>query len=226
MLSMSINRMRFTLDHEYLTFHTCTLADQHLYPSEYKGHFTGVLLEHATIRQRVQELAQLLHTDFHGRRILILCILKGAATFTIHLMNALQQCQQGCDVEFLRASSYHGTQSTGQVTWSGLEQLSQFRGRDIVIVEDILDTGTTLADLLSRLQECAQPRSVCICTLLDKRLEEGQVKKCGADYVGFSIPNRFIIGYGLDYNELYRDLADIFVISQKGIDFDAKKLYE
>jgi hypoxanthine phosphoribosyltransferase len=198
---------------------------QHKFPPEYEGHFDGVLLEAATIRKRIRELAQAIHHDYSGRRILLLCILKGAATFTVHLMEALQACKQGLEVEFARASSYEGTQSTGKVYWTGLDELKNYQNRHILIVEDILDTGTTLADLLPRLEEVARPASVNICTLLDKRLEEGVVKKCKAQYVGFTIPNKFIIGYGLDYNELYRDLSDIFVISQKGIDFDPKQLY-
>jgi hypoxanthine phosphoribosyltransferase len=198
---------------------------QHLYPSEYEGHFEGVLLEVDTIRQRVRELAHILRNDFDGRRILLVCILKGAATFTVHLMEALHQCQQGFDIEFLRASSYEGTKSTGRVEWTGLDKLRKYPGRDLVIVEDILDTGTTLSDLMPRLNDWAQPRSVSVCTLLDRRLQEGCTKKCGARYVGFSIPDGFIVGYGIDYNELYRDLADIFVVSQQGIDFDRYKLY-
>lgn len=95
-------------------------------------------------------------------------------------------------------------------------------GKDILIVEDIIDTGTTLSHLLPILEKEARPASISVCTLLKKRLPTPS--KCDAKYVGFSIPNQFVIGYGLDYNELYRDLKDIWVISQKGIDFDPKEL--
>ena len=97
--------------------------------------------------------------------------------------------------------------------------------RHIVLVEDIVDTGTTLANLLPKLKEF-NPKSVEVCSLLEKRLGEGKEPAVRPKYCGFSIPNKFIVGYGLDYNELYRDLKDIYVISQKGIDFDAKELYE
>ena len=93
-----------------------------------------------------------------------------------------------------------------------------------MIVEDILDTGTTLSHLVPKLKEGGSPKSLEVMTLLDKRLS--QAKLYTAKYVGFSIPNHFIIGYGLDYNELYRDLADIFVISKAGIDFDRSSLYK
>ena len=126
-------------------------------------------------------------------------------------------------MEFVRASSYVGTESSGKVVLSGLK-VETLKNRHVVLIEDIVDTGTTLAYLVPELQEKAQPASVEVCTLLDKRLGEGKEKKYHAKYVGFSIPDHFIIGYGLDYKEIYRDLKDIFIISQKGIDFDASKL--
>lgn len=125
-------------------------------------------------------------------------------------------------MEFMRASSYHGTSSTGKVELSGGLKVEHLKGKDVIIVEDIVDTGTTLSHLLPVLQERGSPKSLEVCSLLSKRLE--QPAKVQAKYVGFSIPNHFIIGYGLDFNELYRDIKDIWVISQKGIDFDASTL--
>ncbi len=101
-----------------------------------------------------------------------------------------------------------------------MEDLNQ---RHVIVVEDIVDTGTTLSHLLPLLQEKAQPKSLAICTLLEKRLiEKAKVKP---KYTGFSIPDHFIVGFGLDYNELYRDVPDIWVISQAGIDFDGTTLH-
>ncbi len=100
-----------------------------------------------------------------------------------------------------------------------MEDLHQ---RHVIVVEDIVDTGTTLAHLLPLLQEKAQPKSLEVCTLLEKRLKEDA--KVQAKYSGFSIHDHFIVGFGLDYNELYRDVPDIWVISQVGIDFDASTL--
>jgi len=99
------------------------------------------------------------------------------------------------------------------------------RGRHVLVIEDIVDTGHTLASLMPLLEEKGQPESAHVISLIDKRLDQGS-KKYSARYVGFSIPDAFIIGFGLDYNELYRDLKDIFVISQKGIEFDAKQLHK
>lgn len=125
-------------------------------------------------------------------------------------------------MEFLRASSYEGTSTTGKVDVVGGQKFEDMTGRDVLIVEDIIDTGTTLSHLLPMLQEQAKPKSLEVCSLLIKRLDKPA--KVQAKYVGFSIPHNFIIGYGLDYNELYRDLKDIWVISQKGIGFDPKTL--
>ena len=127
-------------------------------------------------------------------------------------------------MEFLRASSYAGIATTGNVQVVGSEvEKKDVENRHVILVEDIVDTGTTLANLLPRLQSYG-PKSLEVCTLLEKRLDRGAQPAAKAKYTGFSIPNKFIIGYGLDYNELYRDMTDIWVISQAGIDFDAKSL--
>lgn len=211
-------------------------ANQFLYPPEYQSHFSGLVLSHEKIRARIRELAALLHQhcQVHARaRPLLVCTLKGACTFFVHLTEELQLLRQGFDVEFVRAKSYVGTESSGAVRLllgqedaDGLEVLEHFKGRHVVLVEDILDTGTTLEKLVPVLHEKGQPASIQVVTLLDKRLKDGTEKKFKADFIGFSIPDVFIIGYGLDYNELYRDLRDIFVISQAGIEFDAKKLHD
>lgn len=182
------------------------------------------MIDSKEIKARIKELAALIHDDYKGLRPILLCTLKGASPFYTHLSDALQDLRQGYDMEFVRASSYEGTESSGKVVLSGLSY-DTLKGRHVLLIEDILDTGTTLQYLVPELEKNAQPASVVVCTLLDKRLPEGKTKKYQAKYVGFSIPNHFIIGYGLDYNELYRDLKDIFVISQQGIEFDASKLH-
>lgn len=122
-------------------------------------------------------------------------------------------------MEFMNVSSYEGTSSTGNVKVDGGDsKFKNLMGKDLLIVEDIIDTGTTLSHLVPFLKEKCQPKSIEICSLLVKRLDEPP--KADAKYIGFSIPNHFIVGFGLDYNELYRDVKDIWIISQKGIDFD------
>ena len=127
-------------------------------------------------------------------------------------------------MEFLRASSYAGIATTGNVELVGNElEKKDVENRHIILVEDIVDTGTTVASLVPKLESLG-PKSVHVCTLLEKRLGEGEVPSAKAKYSGFSIPNKFIIGYGLDYNELYRDLKDIWVITPAGVEFDASTL--
>jgi hypoxanthine phosphoribosyltransferase len=130
--------------------------------------------------------------------------------------------RQGYYTEFIRVSSYEGTSSTGNVRIADGVDYELLKNKDIILVEDIVDTGTTLSHLIPILNEKAAPTSIEICSLLSKRLDHPA--KCTAKYVGFSIPNHFIIGYGLDYNELYRDINDIWTISQQGIDFDSSNL--
>ncbi|EEC48187.1 predicted protein [Phaeodactylum tricornutum CCAP 1055/1] len=196
--------------------------EAHLYPPEYEGHFESLVMTAETIRSRVRDLAAIIKEDYAGMRPVLLCTLKGACPFYTHLTDALQDLCQGYDMEFVRASSYEGTSSSGNVIVSGVKPES-LQHRHVLIIEDILDTGTTLAHLVPHLEDVGKPASLEVCTLLDKRLEEP--KKYVAKYVGFSIPNHFIIGYGLDYNELYRDLKDIFIISKEGISFDRSNLH-
>jgi hypoxanthine phosphoribosyltransferase len=139
-------------------------------------------------------------------------------------LDALQDLKQGYTMEFLRASSYEGTESNGNVQLLGNElKREDLENRHVILVEDIVDTGTTLLNLLPLLQQLG-PKSLEVCTLLEKRLGSHGEPAAKAKFAGFSIPNMFVIGFGLDYNELYRDLKDIWVISQAGIDFDAKTL--
>jgi hypoxanthine phosphoribosyltransferase len=199
---------------------------QHIYPEEYDGHFDSLMLSSKVIQNRIKQLAALLNQDYKGNRPVLICTLKGACPFFQHLLDALQDLRQGYDVEFIRASSYNGRSSTGNVEIMGELSMKDLEGRHVVVTEDIVDTGTTLSMIVPFLQKEGKPASIQVCTLLDKRLPEPDDKNFEAKYVGFSIPNHFIIGYGLDYNELYRDLKDIFVISQRGIDFEAAKLHK
>jgi hypoxanthine phosphoribosyltransferase len=150
------------------------------------------------IRARVRELAHLLHADYAGQRPILVCTLKGACPFYMHLLEALQELRQGYDMEFVRASSYDGTASTGIVTLLGELPVATLKGRHVIMVEDIVDTGTTLATIVPLLKEKGEPASIQVCTLLDKRLDDADEKKFVASYCGFSIPNLFIIGYGYD----------------------------
>jgi len=164
-----------------------------VYPPEYEGHFDGLMLPSSRIRERVVELAALIREDCDGKgRPVLLCTLKGACPFFTHLCDALQELRQGYDMEFIRASSYVGTNSSGNVQMLGELNADAIRNRHVLVVEDIVDTGTTLASLVPMIRERASPASVEVCTLLDKRLDNGDAKKFRAKYCGFSIPDKYV----------------------------------
>ncbi|MGK3737560.1 MAG: hypoxanthine phosphoribosyltransferase [Bacillariaceae sp.] len=198
-------------------------ASNCVYPTEYEGHFDSLMISKEEIKEVVRSLAVHINIDYRGCRPVIVCVLKGANPFYQHLLDALQDCRQGFSMEFIRVSSYEGMGSTGNVKMGLLDKdLEGLKEKHVLLVEDIVDTGTTLSHLIPILKEKVNPASLEVCSLLSKRINEPQ--KCKAKYVGFSIPDHFIVGYGLDYNELYRDTKDIWIISQKGIDFDPSSL--
>jgi hypoxanthine phosphoribosyltransferase len=182
------------------------------------------MISRSEILAAIETMADKLHQDYAGIRPVFVCVLKGANPFCQHLLEALQIRKHGYTVEFLRASSYHGTESTGKVHLTGGLSLPNLQGKHVIILEDIVDTGTTLSHILPEIRSQVQLKSLEVCSLLVKRL--AQPPKVDAKYVCFSIPNHFIIGYGLDFNELYRDLRDIWVISKFGIEFDASTFDE
>ena len=163
------------------------------------------LITQEAIAARVAELGAALRADHAAAPITLLVVLKGAAWFGADLVRHLPH---DTVVEFVRAKSYAGTESRGAVEFTVLPEQS-LAGRQVVIVEDILDTGRTL-HATRELVVQHRPRSVKICTLLDKPAR--RVIEIGADYVGFAIPDHFVVGYGLDYNEEYRALPAIYTL--------------
>jgi hypoxanthine phosphoribosyltransferase len=170
---------------------------------------TEILLPREVIDGRVRELAGQISRDYAGRELLVVGVLNGAFVFMADLIRALAI---PCRVDFVRMASYgSGSESSGEVR-IGKDIEVPIGGRDVLIVEDIVDTGLTLSRLVEMLQK-RQPASVRVCAFLDKQ-ERRQVPFT-ADYVGFSIPDRFVVGYGLDYNEEYRFLPDVHVVGNK-----------
>ncbi|MCL2349918.1 MAG: hypoxanthine phosphoribosyltransferase [Defluviitaleaceae bacterium] len=156
-----------------------------------------------TIARRVEELAEQLNADYAGREVVFVCILKGAAIFIADLV---RQLKFDVRIEFMKVASYEGTASTGKIDFS-LDIGSDISGKDVVIVEDIIDTGNTLSFLSNHLA-AKNPASVKICVLLDNPTRRGE--EClSPDYTAFVIPNQFVVGYGLDYNGKYRHLPFI-----------------
>jgi len=164
--------------------------------------FETYLSDH-TIQQRVTELAQSINRDYEGKRPLFIAILNGSFMFAADLFRQLTVEAELC---FIKLASYKGMKSSGKVLTSiGLEE--DIFGKDIIIVEDIVDTGKTLHKFLPKLLH-QQPKSLKIAALLHK--SEATEYPLTLDYVGFDIPNKFVVGYGLDYDGLGRNLKEIY----------------
>lgn len=165
-----------------------------------------VLFTEEELRQRVAQLGAQINADYAGRSLILIGVLRGSFIFVADLV---RQLSLPCTVDFMAVSSYGaGTTSSGQVRI--VKDLSEdIAGRDVLVVEDILDTGHTLSHLL-RYLEGKQAASVRLCTLLDK--PSRRTKAVELHYCGFSIPDHFVVGYGLDYAEQYRSLPYIGVL--------------
>ncbi|RYZ19357.1 MAG: hypoxanthine phosphoribosyltransferase [Chitinophagaceae bacterium] len=164
-------------------------------------------LSEDTIQTRIRELAAQIDRDYAGKRPLFIGILNGAFMFAADLFKNLTV---EAEISFIKLASYSGTKSTGRViTAIGLDQ--DLIGRDVIVVEDIVDTGKTLAEFLPQLQH-NQPASLRIATLLHK--PEATQFDLTLDYVGFAIPNKFVVGYGLDYDGIGRNLREIYQLSE------------
>ena len=165
-----------------------------------------VLIDERTIAAKVRELGKAIADDYRGKDVVLVSILKGALPFLADLM---RQMPIPLALDFLEVSSYgEATESSGVVRI--LKDLAKpIEGRDVVVVEDILDTGQTLAYVIEHLRS-KQPASVRLCTLLDKPAR--RIVPIRIDYRGFEIPDKFVVGYGLDYAERYRNLPFIGVL--------------
>ena len=166
-----------------------------------------VLLRRAAIQKRVREVAHQITKDFQGQRVHLIGVLKGACIF---LSDLVREINLETSIDFIAVSSYgKNKESSGQVRL--LKDLdSSIEGLNVIVVEDILDTGITLTYLL-RVLEQRKPKSLRIAALLDK--PSRRIKEVKADYIGFKIPNDFVVGYGLDYAERYRNLKDVCILT-------------
>ena len=165
-----------------------------------------VLFTQERLKSRVAEIAREIERDYEGREIMLISVLRGSFIFMADLC---REIQLPCTLDFMSVSSYGtGTSSSGQVQIT--KDLSEdITGRHILVVEDILDSGNTLNYLL-RILENRHPASVRLCALLDK--PERRVKPVELHYRGFTVPDDFVVGYGLDYAEKYRNLPYIGVL--------------
>ena len=153
-----------------------------------------VLYHESTILSRLDELASKITEDYRDRDLTVIAVLNGSLVFMADL---LRRIPLHLKVDCLSVSSYHGTKSSGQVNLQG--KFRDLRDRHVLILDDILDTGATLKAIRRHIAAESGDLSITVCILLRKKLDVP--KKADADYVGFDIPNEFVVGYGLDYNE-------------------------
>ncbi len=175
---------------------------------EIKGRKAEILISEKDIKNKVKQLAKDIASDFENKEILVVGILKGAFIFTADLVRELQE-YLNVKIDFIQVSSYHtGMESSGEVIF--VKDMSiDIKGKNVLIVDDIIDTGRTLEALVEALKQ-REPNILKTCVLLDKK--ERREVNYNADFVGFVIPDKFVIGYGLDWAEEGRAFKDIYAI--------------
>ncbi|MBU5486709.1 hypoxanthine phosphoribosyltransferase [Clostridium sp. MSJ-8] len=173
-----------------------------------KNDIERVLYSEEAIGEKVKEIGEKISKDYAGKDLLVVVILKGSAIFAADLVRNISI---HCNIDFMSVSSYgNGTESSGEVQI--LKDITNIEGRNVLIVEDIVDSGITLSHLVQILNK-RNPNSIEIATLLNKpsrRVEQVDVK-----YYGYEVPNEFLVGYGLDYDEKYRNLPYIGILKRE-----------
>ncbi|XP_027451185.1 phosphoribosyltransferase domain-containing protein 1 isoform X1 [Zalophus californianus] len=189
------------------------------YPQHYYGDLEYVLIPHGIIVDRTERLAKDIMKDIGYCDIMILCVLKGGYKFCVDLLEHLKNISRNADrfvsmkVDFIRLKSYKNDQSMGEMQIIGGNDLSTLAGKNVLIVEDVVGTGKTMRALLSSIEKY-KPNMIKVASLLVKRTPRSDGFR--PDYVGFEIPDLFVVGYALDYNEYFRDLNHICVINEHG----------
>lgn len=174
--------------------------------SALEDHVTGVLISEEEIKDIVIRLGKEISKDYEGKNLVLVSVLKGSVVFMADLMRAINI---PLSIDFMVVSSYRKTESSGTVKI--IKDLDlDLTGKDILIVEDILDTGRTLASLIEILK-MRNPASLKICTFLDK--PDRRVANIDAEYTGKVVPDEFVVGYGLDYDQAYRNLPYVGIYS-------------
>ena len=166
-----------------------------------------VLLSEGQIREKIEELGKILTEEYRDKNPVIIGVMKGVVIFYADM---IRKINTPCQMDFMWISSYEGTDSTGSVVVKR-DIATDIKGRHVLILEDIFDTGNSLSFVYNHLLS-KEPASLKICTLLDKPSRRKPGVTFQADFVGFTIPNAFVVGYGLDYNEYNRNLPYIGVL--------------
>ena len=166
-----------------------------------------ILVSEEQIQKRIREMGEILTAEYEGKNPIVVGVLKGVAIF---YSDMIRQIKVPCQMDFMWISSYVGTQSTGNMMVRQ-DLSSDVKDRHVLILEDIMDSGNALDFTVKHIMS-RNPASIKICTLLDKPARRNPRVTLKADYVGFTIPNHFVVGYGLDYNEYYRNLPYVGVL--------------
>jgi hypoxanthine phosphoribosyltransferase len=177
---------------------------------DYKELLAEILIDEKTLQNRVAELGAEISRDYQGKDLILICILRGGMIFLVDLMRHITVPHM---MDFMAVSSYGAgaRESSGSVRVT-YDLQTDIRGKDVLLIEDIVDSGNTIESVLELLQT-RQPRSLKVCTLLDK--EERREAIVPVHYRGFPIPNKFVFGYGLDLDEYYRNLPFVGVVDLK-----------
>jgi hypoxanthine phosphoribosyltransferase len=176
-------------------------------PAAWRKDLKGVVISQRQIATRVRQLSHEIERDFAGQDLVVVAILNGTVMF---LADLIRNMSMPLRLDFIGVSSYRLSDKAGELVFTKELRLD-VRGRSVLLVDDILDTGQTLCQVSARLRQL-EPRRLKTCVLLEKSVPRANEMK--ADYVGFSIPNLFVVGYGLDYAERYRNLPFIGVVKE------------
>jgi len=172
-----------------------------------------LLYSRDVICHRVKDLADEISRDYEGKEVVFIGVLKGSFIFMADLLRCMKMPHS---VDFVKLASYgSGSVSSGKITIT-TDMETDIEGKDVIVLEDIIDTGITMAFLMERLKK-KKPASLKICALMDKK--QRREISIDADYVGFAVDEGFIVGYGLDFNEQFRCLPDIYVIEEHDSDY-------
>ena len=166
----------------------------------------GVLLTEREVDERIQAIGEQISKDYAGKQVHLVCVLKGGAFFMCELAKRISV---PVSLDFMSVSSYGSDTKSSGVIRIVKDLDESLKDKDVIVVEDIVDSGRTLSYLLKMLQSRG-PRSLALCTLLDK--PERRVVDVNVNYTGFQIPDEFVVGYGLDYDQRYRNLPYIGVV--------------
>ncbi len=166
----------------------------------------NIIIKKRQIKKRIKKIAKTISADFKNEEIIVICILKGACFFTNDLIKKIKN--KNIIVDFVKVKSYEKTSSTNNINFQ-LDTSVNITNKNVIIIDDILDTGNTLYFLINHLKQ-KKPKVIKTCVLLNKQAR--RKKKICADYIGFEIDNNFVVGYGLDYEEKYRQLPFIGIL--------------